>query len=128
MTEEKLYDIEYWLPFNGGQYHCTVAVGVNQVYVDKVKEVYEKSLNAWRMAPSAWSLPFHHTMVVVPHVFHESSKSFVKVDEHNRLIKKAEEKGAEEACRRLAKQALLYMTNERIKSDFKRNFKRYFND
>lgn len=125
---EELFDIEYWLPFNGGEYHCTIAAGVNQAYVDAANAEYEKSLAAWRVAPSAWSLPFHHSIKIIPHEPFSKNKSYVKSEEHNKNIKAAEKRGEEEGQKRLARQAVQFMTNQQQIKDFKTIFKQYFKD
>lgn len=117
---DELFDIEYWLPFNGGQYHCTVAVGVTQEYVDKVKEKYEEGLERWRTAPSAWSLPFHHTLKIVKHQFMPNDKSFQKSDVHSKKIEEAKKIAREEGKRDALKTARYYITNQAKLKEFEK--------
>jgi hypothetical protein len=117
-----LFDIEYWLPFHGGEYHCTIAVGVTQEYVDKVKAQYEIELQNWRTTPSAWKLPFFHSLKIVKHKFMASDKSFIKTDKHNELIEKAKEEGRKEGKEEAMKSAKYYITNQAKLAEFKKQW------
>lgn len=124
--DEKLFDIKYWLPLNGGEYHCTIAVGVTQEYVDKVTVEYNKGLELWRNAPSAWRLPFYHTMKVVDHSFMPRNLSFQKSSEHDKAIRKAKEDGIEEGKRQIVQVIPFYITDQRRLTDFKKNYSKFF--
>jgi hypothetical protein len=128
MTEEQLFDIEYWLPFNGGEYHCTIAVGVTQSYVDRVKIKYEIDLKNWQDAPSAWKMPFFHIMKVIPHKFMPRDYSFVHVKKHNKDVEKAKEEGKDEGMKQMAHNITYYISNQQKLAEFKKNYNRYFND
>jgi len=114
----ELFYIEYWLPFHGGQYHCTIAVGVTQEYVDRVKIEYEKSLEAWRIAPTAWSLPFHHSLKIVKHKFMPNDSSFQKSEVHNKKVEEAKQEGIKEGKKRAMQSARYYITNQAKLKEF----------
>lgn len=65
--QNTLYDVDVWLPFNGGQYHCTIAQKITETQKREYEEAYEEELEAWRCAPPAWSLPFFHSLKFVKH-------------------------------------------------------------
>jgi hypothetical protein len=113
MNDEQLFDIEIWLPFKGGEYHCTLAAGVNQAYVDKENAQYEEDLRKWRLAPSAWRLPFFHTLKVIPHV-RDKNKSYIKTDESNKIYDEAREKGIIEGMKRVKS----FITNQKMTQEF----------
>lgn len=116
--EEELFDIDYYLPIGGGSYHCTIAVGVNQAYVDKVKIEYEKGLQEWRIAPSAWKLPFYHSLKITKHTFMPNNSSFIRSEDHTKKVDEARKDGEREGMKKAISRAKYYITNKTKLAEF----------
>lgn len=116
-----LFDIEIWLPFNGGEYHTTVAIGVTQEYIDKYKkEVYEPGLQRWKTAASAFRLPFHHTLNIIPHIWNNNNQSYVKTEKVNEIRKIEYERGVKDGKKSIISSVPNYITNQAKLAEFKK--------
>lgn len=104
----ELFDVEVWIPFRGGEYHCTIAVACTKEYVDYLQNKNNQSLEQWKNAPSGIKLPFHPGLKVLPHDTRDTS--WIKAEIHNKLINEAKENSALEAKIDAYKYSMDFMT------------------